>query len=82
MEILEEGESGQMKEKEKVREIRLRRAARRRHLKLKKSRTRSTYAIDYGLYVVLGRNDDIPPASVDRDPYNMTLDEVEQWLIV
>jgi hypothetical protein len=67
---------------EKVRETRLRRAARRWHLKLKKSRTRSPYAVDYGLYALVRRNDAVPLASVDRDFYDLSLDQVEQRLIV
>jgi hypothetical protein len=60
----------------------LRRAARRWNLRLRKSRTRSAYAVDYGLYALASRGDDIPPASVDRDLYDLTLDQVEQRLIV
>jgi hypothetical protein len=67
---------------EKVRETQLRRAARRWNLDLRKSRTRSSYAVDYGLYVLVHRGDDVPPASVDRDLYDLTLDQVEQRLIV
>ena len=67
---------------EKVRETRLRRAAGRWRLKLKKSRTRSPYAVDYGLYALVDRDVDVPPASADRDLYELTLDEVEQRLIV
>jgi hypothetical protein len=67
---------------EKVREIRLRRAARRWNLKLRKSRTRSRYAVDYGLYALVRRNDDAAPAPADRDLYDLSLDQVEQRLIV
>jgi predicted nucleic acid-binding protein len=67
---------------DKVREIRLRRAARRWNLRLKKSRTRSRYAVDYGLYALIQRNDGAPLASVDRDFYELSLDQVEQRLIV
>jgi hypothetical protein len=67
---------------ERVREIRLRRAARRWNLKLRKSRTRSSYAVDYGLYALVRRGEDAPLASVDRDFYDLSLDQVEQRLIV
>jgi hypothetical protein len=67
---------------ERVREIRLRRAARRWNLKLRKSRTRSPYAIDYGLYALVRRGDDAPLASADRDFYALSLDQVERRLIV
>lgn len=59
----------------KARENRLRRVARRRGLRLAKSRRRDTGAPDYGLYWVA--DSDWYLVSPDE---GMTLDETEAWL--
>jgi len=66
---------GQTQQDEKVRENRLRRAAERQGLLLKKSRRRDPRAIDYGTYMVVDAVTNTLTAGE-----RMTLDEVE-WCI-
>ncbi|WIB12910.1 hypothetical protein [Curtobacterium sp. MCPF17_052] len=65
----------QTQQDEKVRENRLRRAAERQGLLLKKSRRRDPRAIDYGTYMVV----DAATNSLTAGP-GLTLDDVE-WNI-
>ena len=58
---------------EKVREVRLRRTAKRQELKLSRSRRRDTRAVDYGRYYL---TDTHTTAQVTYG----TLDEIEQYL--
>jgi hypothetical protein len=62
---------------EKVREDRLRRAAKRQGLRLIKSRTRDPRALDYGGYWLM---DDAQQRAYGPIPSGMTLDEVERFL--
>jgi pyridoxine/pyridoxamine 5'-phosphate oxidase len=62
---------------EKVREDRLRRAAKRQGLRLIKSRTRDPRARDYGGYWLM---DDDQGHAHGPVPQGMTLDEVEEFL--
>ena len=62
---------------EKVREDRLRRAAKRQGLRLIKSRTRDPRALDYGGYWVM---DEVQQRAHGPVPSGMTLDEVERFL--
>lgn len=58
---------------EKVREDRLRRAADRQGLTLRKSRTRDPRALDYGLYRIVDNN--------NYEHYSaQSLDAIERWL--
>jgi hypothetical protein len=62
---------------EKVREDRLRRAAKRQGLRLIKSRTRDPRALDYGAYWI---KDDRKQVAHGPVPQGFTLDEVERFL--
>jgi hypothetical protein len=65
-----------MEDSEKVRENRLRRAAKRQGLVLTKSRRRDPRATDYGRYWLTDRNNRGIGSSTD----GYTLDEIEQYL--
>lgn len=75
-----------MDKSEKVREVRLRRAAKRQGLRLVRSRRRDPRAIDYGLYVLVddSRGNRLPgaqaPISAFEKGQGMTLDQIEQEL--
>jgi hypothetical protein len=76
-----------MDQDQKVRENRLRRAAKRQGYLLVKSRRRDPRAIDYGLYVLVGdsankygRRSDQAAVSEFANSHGMTLDEVEEYL--
>jgi hypothetical protein len=60
---------------EKARETRLRRSADRQGFKLVKSRLRDPDATGYGRYVVM------PDGLGPTGQPNLTLDEIEQWLV-
>jgi len=62
---------------EKVREDRLRRAAKRQGLRLIKSRTRDPRALGYGGYWLM---DDARQRAHGPVPSGLSLDEVEQFL--
>jgi hypothetical protein len=64
---------------DKTREIRLRRAAQRRGLRLEKSRRRDPYALGYGTYKLTNPSTHETVAG-DRFHYGLTLDQVEEWL--
>ena len=72
-----------MSDAEKVRENRLRRAARRQGFELRKSRRRDPGAYDYGRWMIVepGGNTVVAGAQDTGTP-SMTLDEVEDWLWV
>jgi hypothetical protein len=63
---------------EKVRENRLRRAAQRQGLELRKIRRRDPRAIDYGRWWLI----DVETGGVwlDQGRFGLTIDEVEEWL--
>jgi hypothetical protein len=65
-----------------LRAKRLRRAARRRGLDLRKARTRDPRDIEYERWMIIDtyRNAVIAGTDLDGRP-NMTLDEVEAWLM-
>ncbi|MBR7833486.1 hypothetical protein KDL01_09430 [Actinospica durhamensis] len=63
-----------MEQAEKVREIRLRRAAERQGLKLTRSRRRDERALDYGKYWLLRGDEKVTPAE------GVGLDEIEAYL--
>ena len=65
---------------EKVRENRLRRAARRQGLMLVKSRRRDRGAADYGTYGIIDPQRDAWVAWRGAHGYGMDLDRVEAWL--
>ena len=67
--------------KDKIRENRLRRVAKRQGLILRKSRRFDPQAIDYGLYALIDLRDNllVTPKNVNSI-YALTLDEVEDWL--
>ena len=64
----------------KVRENRLRRAARRQGLQLEKSRRRDTRAIDWGTYHLVDPYNNTLVAYGLQSGYGMTLDEVAEQL--
>ena len=66
---------------QQVEEARLRRAANRRGLILRKCRRRDHNAIDYGLYALIDPDSGgtIHPMGV-ISPFSLTLDDVRQWL--
>lgn len=70
-----------MSESEKVRENRLRRAADRQRLRLKKSRRRDPRAADYGTYMLTDPYSNTVVASGFQSGYGLTLDEVEEHLL-
>ena len=72
-----------MSDAEKVRENRLRRAARRQGFELRKSRRRDPAAYDYGRWMIVdpSGNTVVAGNQVTGTP-SMTLDEVEDWLWV
>jgi hypothetical protein len=63
---------------EKVRENRLRRAAERQRLELRKIRRRDPRASDFGRYWLIDR--DSGGVWLDQGPVGLSLDEVEEWL--
>lgn len=67
---------------EKVLENRLRRVADRRGLKLVKSRSRDTNAVDYGLYALIdvATRGAINPAIADRWTCSWNIEQVRQYL--
>ena len=70
------------KVREKVRENRLRRMARRQGLSLLKSRRRDPLAIDYGGYMLVDSTSNSVVMGGDPFPHSATVDEVEAWLKV
>ena len=62
----------------KVREIRLRRAAERQGLMLRKSRRRDPRAYDFGAYWLVDPSTDAIVAGDGR--FGASLDEIEAWL--
>jgi len=68
-----------MSDDEKVRENRLRRAAERQGLMLKKSRRRDPRALDYGMYALIDdRNVIVAGATSGR--LDFTLDDIQAYL--
>lgn len=67
-----------MENTEKVRENKLRRMADRRGLRLWKSRTRDTGAIEYGRYHITQSNMVI--FGIGNQQFEATLDQVEEFL--
>jgi hypothetical protein len=65
---------------EKVREDRLREAAKRQGFAIVKSRRRDLRARDYGCYAIENPYNNTWEAGVTGSGYSMNLDEVEQWL--
>jgi hypothetical protein len=65
---------------EKVRENRLRRAARSQDLILRKSRSRNPHALDYGGYMLLDLYRNFPVIGCSPYPYSADLDEIEDFL--
>jgi hypothetical protein len=67
---------------EKIMENRLRRVADRRGLRLVKSRSRDTSAIDYGLYALIDiqTGGAVNPAIAQRWVCSWSLDEVRNYL--
>ena len=63
--------------KEKTRENRLRRLAKRQNLYLKKSRVKHTNVDDWGGYMIVDLNGNFVVAG---ERFNLTLDEVEKFL--
>jgi hypothetical protein len=72
-----------MDQAEKIRENRLRRAARRQGLMLVKSRRKDPRATDYGTYMLVNpnRNNTIVAYGLP-DGYGLTLDKIEEQLSV
>lgn len=69
------------KDNEKIRENRLRAAARRQGLVLAKSRRRDPRSYDYGTYMLMdGRTGAIVAAGVEGHAYGLSLDDVESVL--
>lgn len=66
-------------ENDKVRENRLRNAAKRQGLLLSKSRRRDPRALDYDRYMLVGARGSIV-AGGGPFGFSLSLDEVEQWL--
>lgn len=64
---------------QRVRENRLRRAAKRQGLRLVKSRRRDPRALDYGRYWLLDSRNRLLSGNPYRD-HSATLDEVEKYL--
>ncbi len=64
---------------EKVRENRLRRAAARQRLVLKKSRRRDPRAPDYGTYMLVDQNNALVTGDQNYG-YGLSLDEIERAL--
>ena len=66
---------------EKVRENRLRRAAKRQGYALRKSRARDPRAMDYGCYMLTDPyTNNMVVAGELNSPRAMTLEQVEAWL--
>ncbi len=66
---------------EKVRENRLRRAAKRQGYALQKSRARDPRAMDYGCYMLTDSyTNNMVVAGELNSPRAMTLEQVEAWL--
>ncbi|MFB0875342.1 MULTISPECIES: hypothetical protein [unclassified Sphingobium] len=64
----------------KVRENRLREAAKRQRAFLKKSRTRDPRAIDYGGYMLVEGDSNSVLVGAEPYPFSADLDEIETWL--
>lgn len=64
----------------KVREARLRRAARRQGLKLVRSRRRDPRATGFGRYALVDPDTGRAVAGKLDSPASMTLDDVDAWL--
>ena len=63
---------------EKVRENRLRRAAERQGLELRKIRRRDPRAIDYGRFWLI--DSETGGVWLDQGRFGLSIDEVEEWL--
>lgn len=66
---------------EKVRENRLREAARRQGYRLVKSRRRDVRAIGYGGYMIFDPNSNRIAVGGTPHEFSLDLDHVERWLI-
>ncbi|MFE0532042.1 hypothetical protein ACFW0V_31015 [Micromonospora parva] len=64
----------------KVRENRLRRAARRQGLTLEKSRSRDPKALDFGTYHLRDESGKVIAKGGTRAAYGLSLDQVEEQL--
>lgn len=69
------------KDDDKIRENRLRRAARRQGLILVKSRRRDERATDYGTYMLVDGSTSAVVANGLQSGYGLTLDDVETELL-
>lgn len=65
---------------EKVQENRLRRAAERQGLRLRKSRRRDPRALDFGTYMLVDYATNSVTAAGHESGYGLTLDDVEREL--
>lgn len=65
---------------EKVRENRLRAAARRQGYQIVKSRRRDPRAPDYGGYMIVNPHNNSAEVGGMGDSFQMTIDDVEKWL--
>lgn len=69
-----------MAAKEKSREIRFRRMAKRQGLELKKSRRRDPKAVDFGGYMLIDQRTGEPVLGKDHYPFQASLEDVEKYL--
>lgn len=65
---------------DKIREKRLRNAAKRQGYDITKSRTRDPRALDYGGWMVIDPRSNSIEAGGMGDGFQMSIDEVEKWL--
>ena len=71
-----------MRQQDKTREVRLRRAADRRGYRLERSARRDPQAVDYGCYALFDvrTGGTVNPAIANRWIHSWSLDEVEDFL--
>ena len=71
-----------MRNGEKVRENRLRKAAERQGYRLMKSRARDPHALGFGLYALVdpSHGGTVNPSLAERCIHSWTLDDVDAWL--
>lgn len=69
-----------MDQREKVRENRLRRMAKRQGVAVVKSRRRDPRALDFGGYGIIDPQRNAWLAGADHHAFELSLDQVEDWL--
>lgn len=65
---------------ERTREQRIRRAAKRQGLALRKTRTRDPRALDYGMYALADEQTNVVVAGTASDRFGFSLDDVDAYL--